>query len=186
MERLEKARARLAGVIGARVRVTIPVPCANAAAKERRLDLVTSAGGEGIVLRRAAATWRCGSERRDLLKVCMQSAARSPASHCMQSHARSHSRAAKVKRWLDAEAEVLEFRPAPTSNNLPSLLCRALDPLPRETPTFELSWSRELAPPAVGAIVTFVYRQLQVNGKLSNARLTRVHDPASCDCFHCL
>ena len=160
-ERLEKARARLADVIGERVRVVVPVACGNAAEKQRLLDRVTDAGGEGIVLRRAAATWRCGSERRDLLKV---------------------------KRWHDAEAKVVEFRPAPRSENLPSLLCQVVDgsSIPRDTPRFELSWSRERTPPPNGAIVTFRYRQLQRDGKLSNARLVRVHDPASCDCFHCL
>lgn len=155
LERLEKARRRLAHVIGKRVRVVTPLPCPDAAKKDSLLNRVTEVGGEGLVLRRAAATWQCGDEKRDLLKV---------------------------KRWFDAEAMVIEYRRAPSCSNMPTLLCRALDP--EEAEMFEVTCSREMTPPAKGTIVTFIHRQLLANGTFYQPHLTRVH-PDSCDCNAC-
>ena len=158
LERLAKARARLAGVAGTRVQVVTPLPCGSAAAKDQLLERVTSAGGEGLVLRRVAAEWRCGSERRDQLKV---------------------------KRWLDAEAEVISYKPAPTSHNLPSVLCRALNTDDSHS-TFELAISRESKPPCKGTIVTFRYREIsRVSGQYRDKSLEKIHDPQVCDCDFC-
>jgi len=160
LERIEKARARLASVVGDRVRVVVPVPCANAAKKEELLERVTDAGGEGLVLRRAAAQWHCGSKPRDVLKV---------------------------KEWFDAEAMVIGFGRAPTNHNLPILWCRPLmDTLPPNASSarFELTWSRERPPLPVGTIVTFEYRNIQADGTCFGRRWARTHE-RDCDCEVC-
>lgn len=173
LQRLGSARARLARTHESeRVVVAPTATVADAAAKDALLRRVVGCGGEGLVLRQASAFWRAGrggaGDGRDPALL-------------------------KVKMWLDAEAEVLESRPAPTASNLPTLRCRALNAPNADTSeaaSFEISVPRDFAPPPAGSIVTFRYRQIsQVSGQPTVAgggpQLGRVHDSATCDCCFC-
>ena len=163
LERLEMARERLAPIASERVRVVTALPCASAKDKEALLDRVTGKGGEGLVLRRVEARWRCGSEGRNLLKV---------------------------KEWFDAEAEVLSSLPAREARKLPTVHCRAIN-IGLRGGTFDLSVPRDRAVPAVGTIVTFGYKDvsrdsgLSAGGRATLKRLEKVHDP-DCDCDVCI
>lgn len=165
LDRLDLARRRLAAMASDRVLLVPTVPLANVAAKDDLLRRVIEAGGEGLVLRRAAARWRAGSSKsRDVLKV---------------------------KDWLDAEAVVLDNRPAPSSSNLPTVVCRILNaPRADTSGSFELSRTRDSPQLPPGTIITFLYRQIsQATGQPSVAggapRIHRVHDPSTCDCCFC-
>lgn len=70
-ERLEAATARLAGAVAAGVNVVVlhAAPCDTKAARLQLLAKVVDAGGEGLVLRRAASAWQAGSKARDMLKI---------------------------------------------------------------------------------------------------------------------
>ena len=165
LERLDVARERLASMASERVVVVPTMPVANAKAKDELLKRVIDAGGEGLVLWKAHAKWRAGSsESRDVLKA---------------------------KDWLDAEAIVLDNKPAPSVSNLPTVLCRVLNAPNADTSgTFELTRAREDSPLPPGTILTFCYRQIsQDTGQPTVAggapRIQKVHDPATCDCCFC-
>ena len=68
VERLAKARTRLAGVPPDRMAVVATEACEDAATVERLLSEVVAKGGEGLVLRRAASLFSA-SRSRDMLKV---------------------------------------------------------------------------------------------------------------------
>ena len=170
LQRMDRARARLASTASDRVVVVPTVPVADAAAKDELLERVISAGGEGLVLRRVAAPWRAGKSKPPSIL--------------------------KVKDWLDAEARLLEYKPAPAARNLPTVRCVALNaPNVNPSTSFELTVGRgeeERWAKAVreGAIVTFTYRQIsKVSGQPTIAgggpRLHRVHDRTTCDCYFC-
>ena len=97
----------------------------------------------------------------------------------------------KVKDWLDAEAVVLDNKPAPSSSNLPTVVCRILNAPNADTSgSFELTRARDSPPIPQGSVVTFLYRQIsQATGQPSVAggapRIHRVHDPVTCDCCFC-
>ena len=166
LDRLDRARERLAGMPRSDRVVVVPtMPVANAAVKDDLLKRVIDAGGEGLVLRRVSARWSAGSSKsRDILKV---------------------------KHWLDAEAVVLDNKPAPSTSNVPTVLCRILNAPHADTSgTFELTRAREGSQLTPGTILTFCYRQIsKTTGQPSVAgggpRIRTVHDPATCDCCYC-
>ena len=116
------------------------------------------------MLRPASAPWRVGKDGRNVLKL---------------------------KQWLDAEAVVLDNRPAPDASKLPTVVLRALNaPHVDKTSSFEIAVSRESRPLRPGTIVTFLYRQISKASGLPStaggaARIDKVHDSAMCDCEFC-
>lgn len=164
LERIERARLRLQSLKSDRVVMAPTMPVASTAAKEALLEKVISAGGEGLVLRLASAPWRVGKDGRNVLKL---------------------------KQWLDAEAVVLDNRPAPEASKLPTVVLRALNaPHMDNTSLFEIAVSRESRPLPPGTIVTFIYRQIsKASGQPSTAggaaRIDKVHDSETCDCEFC-
>lgn len=165
LERLAKVRERLAHVNSECVRVVTTLPCESAHDKDLLLERVTAAHGEGLVLRRVASRWRCGSEGRNLLKV---------------------------KYWFDAEAEVIsDLKPARTDRNVPTVRCLALNVVGLKDYEFDLPVFREVVTkPAKGDIVTFGYKDvteftgLTAGGRPTSIRLEKVH-PEICDCDIC-
>ena len=181
VERLEAARSRLAGAPPGRVHVVQALPCEDVATKDALLQRVVDAGGEGLVLRRAAAPWRAGasneSTRRDLLKI---------------------------KPSYDAEAVVLGSK-ATTAAGVSaqdSLCCRGLNvPHVHEQPTFDVAWvaqknadgsrrhffdeEKKLYHPPKGTIITFKYQRGISTGQPRFPKLLRVHASETCHCLPC-
>ena len=166
LERLEKARRRIAEIPGAaaRMQVVATEPCEDAATLGRLLTRVVEAKGEGLVLRKANAPWRRGEckERRDHLKA---------------------------KRWYDAEAIVLDGH----NDGRSSLWCLALNQRDVEEaggvqPEFGITWNRKEAPPPPGSVISYHYRPFtSEDGVPGRGGILRVHGPMTCepDCLAC-
>ncbi|CAI10149.1 DNA ligase, ATP-dependent [Aromatoleum aromaticum EbN1] len=122
---------------------------ADAAALQRRFERVVAAGGEGLMLHRADATWVAGRSAVLL----------------------------KLTPWLDAEARVVAHRPGK------GRLQGMLGALEVETPDgrrFRIgtgfSDAQRRAPPAIGATVTYRYRELTAKGLPRFPRYLRVRE----------
>jgi len=116
---------------------------------KRRLDAVVKAGGEGLMLHRADAPYQTG--RSDVLL--------------------------KLKPLLDAEATVIDHLPGKGKHagRLGALKVRTRDGV-----VFRLgggfSDAQRASPPAIGAVVTFTYRDLTPAGKPRFASFLRVRE----------
>lgn len=122
---------------------------ADAAALRRRLDAVVRAGGEGLMLHRADALYETGRSAALL----------------------------KLTPWLDAEARVVAHRPGRGK------YAGLLGALRVETPDGRrfslgsgLSDAERRAPPPVGALVTYRYRELTAAGLPRFPRYLRVRE----------
>lgn len=124
-------------------------PIADRAALRRRLDAVLAQGGEGLVLHRADAPYRAG---------------RSDA-------------AMKLKPELDAEATVVAHHPGQGryAGQLGALEVSAPDGR-RFLLGSGFSDAQRRAPPPVGRVVTYRYRDLTGGGLPRFASFLRVHD----------
>lgn len=120
---------------------------ADRAALQRRLQAVLSAGGEGLMLHRAAAPWRAGRSD-DLLKL---------------------------KPLADAEAVVVGHEPGRGrhAGRLGALRVRTADGVVFRLGTGFSDAERE-APPAVGETVTFTHRGFTAGGVPRFAAFLRV------------
>ncbi len=115
----------------------------------RRLDEVVAGGGEGLMLHRADAKWVSG--RSDVLL--------------------------KLTPWLDAEARVVTHRPG--KGRLKGML-GALEVESPEGRRFRIGTgftdAQRRDPPAIGATVTYRYRELTAKGMPRFPRFLRVRD----------
>jgi DNA ligase-1 len=119
------------------------------AALRRRLHEIVAAGGEGLMLHRADATWIAG--RSDVLL--------------------------KMTPWLDAEARVVAHLPG--KGRLQGLL-GALEVEAPDGRHFRVgsgfSDAQRREPPAIGAMVTYRYRELTAKGLPRFPRYLRVRE----------
>lgn len=122
---------------------------ADREALRRRLDEVVAAGGEGLMLHRADAKWVAG--RSDVLL--------------------------KMTPWLDAEARVVAHRPG--KGRLKGML-GALEVESPDGRRFRIGTGftdrQRRDPPAIGATVTYRYRELTAKGMPRFPRFLRVRD----------
>jgi len=122
---------------------------ADRTALRRRLDDVVAGGGEGLMLHRADATWVAG--RSDVLL--------------------------KLTPWLDAEARVVGYRPG--KGRLQGML-GALDVEAPDGRRFRIGTgftdTQRRAPPAIGATVTYRYRELTARGLPRFPRYLRIRE----------
>ncbi|WP_442881008.1 DNA ligase [Aromatoleum sp.] len=122
---------------------------ADREALRRRLDDVVAAGGEGLMLHRADAKWVAG--RSDVLL--------------------------KLTPWLDAEARVVAHRPG--KGRLKGML-GALEVESPDGKRFRIGTGftdrQRRDPPAIGATVTYRYRELTAKGMPRFPRFLRVRD----------
>ena len=167
VERLDAARRRLSALQqqrlpnhhdnDTRVQVVVTLPCESHVVRKSLLQRVQAVGGEGLVLRRASSAWSAseGGQQRDLLKV---------------------------KPWLDAECQVIQF-----NSGVSSLHCKALNaPNVSEQPVFDVTWGNRKDPiPPVGAVLTYRYQNGLLNGMPRHQSVLKVHDAATCDCGAC-
>ena len=153
-ERLEVAAARLAGAVAAGVNVVVlnAVPCDTKAVRLDLLAIVVEAGGEGLMLRRAASPWQAGSKGRDMLKI---------------------------KPRLDCEAVVL--RPSLTKAGSVHCRSLNQQDIPRQI-EFDLTWNRKdfsethrLPPP--GTVITYSYQKGLSDGHPRFPTFMRSHGP---------
>jgi len=164
LERLAAARARLAGVPADRVHVVQALPCEDVATKDALLQRVVDAGGEGLVLRRAAAPWRAGSTHRDLLKI---------------------------KPWYDAEAVVLGSKLSHDSLCCRSLNQPDVQEQPSFDVAWVKQGrhffdpEKQLYHPPAGTIITFKYQKGISTGQPRFPKLLRVHTSETCHCLPC-
>ena len=115
----------------------------------KRLGEVVKAGGEGLMLHRADALYETGRSETLL----------------------------KVKQWHDAEAKVVAHLPGKGKHfgRLGALKVRAADGREFALGT-GFSDAQRLAPPPVGSIVTYRYRELTARGMPRFASFWRVRD----------
>jgi DNA ligase-1 len=122
---------------------------ADRATLRRRLDEVVAGGGEGLMLHRADAKWVGG--RSDVLL--------------------------KLTPWLDAEAQVVAHRPG--KGRLNGML-GALEVQSPDGRRFRIGTgftdAQRRDPPAIGATVTYRYRELTAKGMPRFPRFLRVRD----------
>ena len=121
----------------------------NRAALEQKLDDIVKAGGEGLMLHRADASYTTG--RSDVLL--------------------------KMKRWNDAEATVIGHQPGKGkyAGMLGALRVRTTDGVEFMLGT-GLTNALRNNPPPIGTIVTFRYRELTNRGLPRFASFHRVQD----------
>ena len=119
------------------------------AALDRKLDEITHAGGEGLMLHRADSLYLTG--RSDVLL--------------------------KMKRWNDAEATVIGHRPGKGrfAGMLGALLMRTPDGTEFLLGT-GLDDALRRKPPLVGTLVTYRYRELTAQGKPRFASFYRIQE----------
>lgn len=122
---------------------------ADRKALRRRFDAIVAAGGEGLMLHRADAKWVAG--RSDVLL--------------------------KLTPWLDAEARVVAYRPG--KGRLKGML-GALEVESPDGRRFRIGTGftdqQRRDPPAIGATVTYRYRELTAKGLPRFPRYLRVRD----------
>jgi DNA ligase-1 len=121
----------------------------NRQALEQKLDAITKAGGEGLMLHRADALYMTG--RSDVLL--------------------------KMKLWHDAEATVIAHRPGKGKyvGKLGALRVRTADGVEFMLGT-GLSEADRRQPPPVGTIITYRYRELTSRGLPRFASFHRVRE----------
>lgn len=122
---------------------------ADRQALRQRLDEVVAAGGEGLMLHRADAQWVAG--RSEVLL--------------------------KLTPWLDAEARVVGYRPG--KGRLKGLM-GALEVEDAEGRRFRIGTgftdAERRAPPPLGALVTYRYRELTARGLPRFPRFLRIRE----------
>ena len=147
-EQRQEALQRLFRVgMGPRVQVIPHTPCAGVEMLEQALSLVLAQGGEGLMLRKPGS---------------------------MYEHRRSTT-LLKVKRWLDAEAVVVEYQPAKNGMTglMGALWCVRPDGSRIKVGT-GFSRKERANPPPIGCTITYRYHHKTKTGKPRTPAFVRI------------
>jgi DNA ligase-1 len=155
VDRLQHARARLAGAVSERVQMVETTPCEDDATKTRLLSEVLARGGEGLMLRRADSAFRAGRSE-DLLKVKWTDDAEALV---ILKNGREDRSSVRV-RGLNGPAKDLEF-----------------------FITLGPAWRRAELPP--GTVVTYWYSHGLQNGMPRHPQLRKKHPHNCMSCAAC-